>query len=264
MVLEELAQEILSFVDWGRTILMFMLVIEIWRFITFGGTVGSGISNIGQWVKGIPGRYKRRSHQRLLNDYILEEREEKDFDELKRKALRILTQLEDIASRKAISFTEKSDIVQDIQDFGEELTKTKRVFRDMNKTTARADNGLDQLFAYFKKEGIKVPDEVKALENNILLLHQQTGQELASVEGVYEKIVKSQAMDGLDSLEEDVFGDSGFQIIATSKPFNEANLQYLIKGFQNEKFLLEDAYKRQAEAKKEMTGIIAETRGLYE
>lgn len=42
MVLEELAQGILSFVDWGRTILFFMLLIEVWKFFNFHGA-GSAI-----------------------------------------------------------------------------------------------------------------------------------------------------------------------------------------------------------------------------
>ena len=61
-----------------------------------------------------------------------------------------------------------------------------------------------------------------------------------------------------------MFGGAPYKIETKAEPFNLKQLYKLIEGFRKEEFLLEDAYKRQTEAKKEMTGIIQETRSLYE
>lgn len=275
MVLEALAEAMLGLIDWGRGIIAFLILMEIFKGIkgpSGAAAVASGIGGLGKGIgKGFQTylnpkskRFARRAQKREINEWILEEKEEKSLDYLKGEALRILTELEAVANRGVFSQGEHTGLVQAILGFGDRLTETKRLFRNLSKRTSRADNGLNKLFEYLKKEKMQVPEEVKALENNILLLHQQTGQEIAGVDGVYQKIINSDAMHTLESMKQEMFVNGGYQLTTDSKPFNLANLHELIKGFQNEKFLLEDAYKKQAEAKKEMTGIIQETRRLYE
>ena len=271
MVFEELAQGILALVDWGRGIIVFLIFMEIFKaFRNAGGTakVGGFGKEVGKgfqkYLNPKSKRFARRVQKKEINEYILEEKEEKDLDSLKGAALHILTELEAFANKGVFSHKQQTSMVQAILEFGGKLTETKRVFRGLSKRTSRADNGLDNLFNYFKKKGIKVPEEVKALENNILKLHQQTGQEIAGVDGVYQQIINSPAMHILETMKPEMFADRDYQLATNSEPFSLVHLHALIKGFQNERFLLEDAYKKQAEAKKEMTGIIQETRGLYE
>mgnify|MGYP001596151947 CR=1 FL=1 len=45
--------------------------------------------------------------------------------------------------------------------------------------------------------------------------------------------------------------------------FHRSDLDYLIQGFEKEEFELEEAYKKQTEAKKLVQGIIAALRPLY-
>jgi len=264
--LHPLVQGIAALVDWGIGIVVFMMIMEIVKaFHRSGGTsaVGGGLAGAGKWVAGIGKRKARNVQKKEINEYILEEKEQKDLDELKGEALHILTEFEAVANRGDLSSKEKDNIVKMTTNFGEMLTETKRTFRNLSKRTSRADNGLDKMFDYFKKKGIKVPEEVKALENNILKLHQETAQEIAKVDVIYRQILNSPAMTTFKSMTDDNFGEENYKVQTGSSPFNLAQLHLLIKGFQDERFLLEDAYKKQTEAKKELTGIIQETRDLY-
>ena len=274
MALETLANQILALVNWGITILVLMLIWEMYQFVRGGEEAGpllkagGGMDNFWKGVKAkIPGTTARarRVHKRELNEYILEEAEEKSLDSLKGSALHILSGLEAVANRKYFTRSEQVGLVQAVQQFGEKLNDTKRYFRNLNRRTSRAENGLDKLFEYYKEKGIEVPKEVKILEENILKLHQQTGQDIAKVEALYAQIVAgSEAMKKLESMTQEMFGGAPYKIETKSEPFNLEHLYYLISAFRNETFLLEDAYKKQAEAKQDMQGIIAETRGLYE
>ncbi len=273
MALETLANQILALVNWGITILVLMLIWEIYQFIRGGAEAGpllkagGGMDNFWKGVKArIPGTAAqvRRVQKKELNEYILEEREETELDKLKAYALHLVTQMEAIANRSYFTRSEQVNLVQDIRGFGELFNQVKRYFRSLNKRTSREQSGLDKFFQYVKKKGIEVPEEVKALENNILKLHQQTGQDIAGVEELYREILNSKSMKILESMTTEMFGGATYKIDTKSEPFKLGHLYELIKGFRKEEFLLEDAYKRQAEAKKEMQGIIAETRGLYE
>ncbi len=82
MVLEELALGILSFVNWGITILVFMLLIELWRFFNFHGA-GSAIgSKLGEPFSklaergGIKGDFKMTA-DRVKRLWRGEQKEEK-------------------------------------------------------------------------------------------------------------------------------------------------------------------------------------------
>ncbi|MEK6863375.1 MAG: hypothetical protein AABW53_01630 [Nanoarchaeota archaeon] len=267
MVLENLAQQILSLVNWGITIIVLMIVWEIIQLAQKSNVISNfagGSFNAAVWMKNLPRRFARRTHKAELNEYIDEEKEEKNLDTLKHGALDVLAELETYGNRRYFVVSEHTKLVRTILGFGENLRAVKRTFTDLSKTTNRADRKLDKMFDYFKKKKIKVPDEVKALENNILLLHQQTARDIAGVEDVYRGILTSDDMKALESLKPEMFEGGPYRILTDSVPFNLKQLYKLIEGFRKEEFLLEDAYKRQGEAKKEMTGIIQETRSLYE
>src|SRR3989338_3882213 len=264
--LESLALWLLELVNLGITILVIMAIWEIWQFFSFGGT-SSGIGGAGSkaWDKLKPyvrgtGAHARRVQKRELNEYILEEREQKLLDSLKGQALNILTDLEAVASSKSIEFSDKERMVTHIEDLGRELTETKKTFRDLSKRTSRATNGMDKMLNYFKKNSIKVPDNVKELEEKVMMLNLETGKEIATVQEVYDKIVDSQAMKAF----KDIPDNGSYVIETTSTPFNLKHLYDLIAGFRKQEFLLEDAYKKQSQAKQWFQGIIQETRSLYE
>jgi len=269
MVLEQLAQGILNLVDWVRYVILFLIILEVVKaFHKSGGTsaAGKGLSNIGQKIKDfLPGSASRarNTQKKEINEWISENEEEKNLDKLKGEALHILTEFEAVANRGELTLGDRDTFLEMIDDFGKLLLDTKRTFRQLNRNTSRANTGLDDMLAYFKKKGIAVPDEVKALENNILKLHQETAQEIAKVEEVFRQIINSSAMTTFKNMTDKDFGGKTYAVQTGSTPFNLGQLHLLIRKFQDERFLLEDAYKKQAEAKKEMTGIIQETRDLY-
>ncbi|HLD80009.1 MAG TPA: hypothetical protein VJA18_05615 [Candidatus Nanoarchaeia archaeon] len=265
MVLETLAKQILGLVNWGITILGVMIVWEFFQLVKLsGGGVAGGALNAGKWIRNLPRRYARRSHKRLLNDYVSENREEKSLDSLKNHVLHLLTELEAVGARGQLSQNQQSELLNWIRSVGEMLNETKRYFRDVTRNTSRAWTGLDKMFDYFKAKGMKIPEAVTVAEKQILDLHEETAQDLTRVQENYAAIVKSKELENLEALKQPDFAGGYYKIRTNSEPFNDGHLTELIKGFQNEKFLLEDAYEKQKQAKMQITGIIQSTRGLYE
>src|SRR3989344_3751845 len=278
--IESLGKGIVVFVNYGITILVIMFIIELARglMLLFGGGKDSSGTGKGKktWEsikKGFRNKFPwaatastkaRRAHKAEINEYIMEEKEEKDLDSLKYYIQKdILTELEAVASRGRFDETEKANLVAAIDKFAEKSKDVKNNFNKLGNRTSRTDRRLDNLFAYFKKQGIVVPERVKKLEEHILVLHQQTKDDIAKAEELYQKIIKSPSMKALVSITPAIFARRVYEITNASVPFKSSHLNNLIKGFRDEKFLLEDAYKRQVEAKKDMEGIIAETRDLY-
>lgn len=80
MVLEELAQGILSLVNWGITILVLMLLVELWRFFNFRGA-GSAIGEklgLGRVKKLWRGEQKEEKFE--LKKYVSLEKLKKDVE----------------------------------------------------------------------------------------------------------------------------------------------------------------------------------------
>ncbi|MBI2582043.1 hypothetical protein HYV87_02875 [Candidatus Woesearchaeota archaeon] len=270
MVLETLAKQILGLVDWGITILALMIV---WEFIQLlklsGGGVAGGVWGAGKGlfkaVGSVPRRLARRAHKAEINQFITEEKEEEYLDRLKSWAVHIVTELEAVASQRKISQSQKNALVNAIDQFGGKLNEARRYFRDLSRATNRDSRRLEKMFNYFKEKKIAVTDDVKKLEQHIIVLHAETADELAKVEEMYQAIVESENMKWLKSIPPEAFGGGWFPLVARSDvAFSLDKLYQLIKVFKQQEFLLEDAYSKQAEAKKEMTGIIQETRPLYE
>ncbi|MEK6900646.1 MAG: hypothetical protein AABX05_05970 [Nanoarchaeota archaeon] len=273
MASEALAQGISNFVSWGIFIISVMMVWEIYQLIK-GGSQGGGPGSSGEskvWKaikERVPFIHTKAKSRRLLkkeiNEEIKEEEEERELDNLKDYALQIVEDLEAIGSQgKFANYGQKEKVEEMVTKFGEKIKEAKETFRQLSKRTSRADRGLDNLYKYVQKENIRIPQDVKALENKIILLHQRTGTDIAEVEKLYREIIDSVNMRKLNELKDSMFINGEFELLPNSQPFDTAHLWNLIKAFKQEEFLLEDAYKYQAEAKKELVGIMSATKELY-
>ena len=267
--LESLALWLLEFVNWGISILAIMLIWEFMRLINMGRksdpamAAGGMAKNLWSHIPGTAGN-ARRTHKRELNEYIMEKVEEKELDELKASASTILSDFEVLANRKYFTQGQQLNLIRAVQAFGDLLNDNARKFRSLGKATSRSDNSLDKMFNYFKSKGIKVPQEVKALENNIMVLHRDTAKEIQEVQDLYREITDSEPLKKFKAIPKVAFDKGPYKVETNSDPFTLAHLYDLVKHFRDEKFLLEEAYKKQAEAEREMLGIIEQTRTLYE
>lgn len=277
--LDNLAAGVLNFVWWALIIIFILLVWELLHSLEILG-VGKGISGFGKgvgkkiqdynpWSK----RRARRLQKREINEYILEEKEENTLHDLKNSAVDIVANLEKAVNDGEFDVKEHLKIKKEIEDFGEKINEAKRLFTQLSKRTSRTDSELtkfDKLlnntYDYYKKQGVRIPEEVKALERIILKLHQQIAQEIAGVDGLYKKIINDEAWVILNNrMDKELFGDNGHYSLETdSNPLNLGHVHALIKDFQDERFLLEDAFNREAEAKQKLIRFMKETRDLYQ
>jgi len=275
MALEILAEGITALIDWAIYVLWFMILLEAYQFIRGGNEAGPLINpgSMDKFWKGVKARVPgtasraRRVQHREVNQYLLQQKEENDLDGLKHGAAEILTDLQAVHSQgEFANYKSMVALTDKIRQFGNTIRQTKQDFNKLIKRgDARVGNKLNQMFDYFKKKGIQVPQEILEMERQIYKLHQETAQEIASIEGLFREIVTSEAMKALETLDLKHFPNSysPYTIEKNSDPFNESHLLFLKQKFGNEGFLLEDAYKKQIEAKKNMQGIILETRELY-
>ena len=127
--------------------------------------VVGGSFDAANWAKNLPRRFARRTHKAELNEYIDEEKEQKDLDTLKHAALDILAELETYGNRRYFVGSEHTKLVRTIWGFGENLRAVKRTFTDLSKTTNRADRKLDKMFDYFKKKKDQSPGRSKSFGN---------------------------------------------------------------------------------------------------
>lgn len=153
MVLEELAQWILEFVNWGITILVFMLLVELWRFFNFNGA-GSAIGGkLGEPFSKLVERGGLKGDaaltmKRLKNLWRGEQKEEK------------------FELRKYVDLERLERDVQSAEDEQQLQRKVGSDKRTAERDEFRAYSRLKRLSADVKRAGLK-PD-VQARANKIM------------------------------------------------------------------------------------------------
>jgi len=271
MVLDTLARWILLIVDWGRGIIVFLIAVEIFK--GFRGSsaergLASGAKSAWKGLEArVPGtaRYAKRAFKQGINQYLMEEKEEKLLDDVKHGAKDLAASLEGVASQgQFASHKEMVNLRSGVREFGKKISELKRAFSNLSRSTNREYTRINKLIEYCKKKQVQFPQQVRLYEEQILKLHQATGEELAGLEGSFKKMMDTDAMKKLESLELKHFNDDAnripYKIDAKSEPFNASHLLTLIKYFRNDKFILEQAYKNEVEAKKLIQSILAEAR----
>jgi len=199
MVFEQLANAVLSFVNWGITIVVIMLIWEIIQFIRGGteergdGTSGIGKKSLGEIKEGFnkwTGRdevekkkkVKRaasREETKLLSEYIEEKKELGLIEEAQQKLLEFETVVNGAVSSKSIpktKFTEAyKNLVDAVEEAGKETNRLKRV-------TFRQERRSGQLIKELEKAEVKDKDlnELRSLENYILQNHDKLIKEIAT------------------------------------------------------------------------------------
>ncbi|GEM_PF-6703635 len=290
MAIETLANGLVNLTSWGIGIVAIMAVWEFYNFVvgskkeeTIGG-IGERGKKIGNWLLerkpigsavekiaggSIKGRYSRRQAKLELNEYILVEEEEKMLDESLIAGRKVVDSLESVSKRKEFSgLKEVEEVREAIKELGDMLRKNRKDFSRINRSSIRETKGMKRLINRLKKEGRSVPNEVLALERNILVLHAETAKEVGNAIAEHDALVSSDEMERLQNLDVRDFGNnpnSKYVLNDSSVAgfvFYLNHLKKLLKGFQDEVFLLQDAYKKQAEVKKELQGIISQIRNI--
>lgn len=271
MAANALVDGILALVDWAQYLIIFMILIEIWKFISFGREEGfaSGAKSVWKGIEArIPGTTAKakRVYKKEMNEFITEDNQEKRLDVVKEGASYIAADLEAIGHKGQFSsYSEVKKLLKDVSALGDNLKKVKRYFRKLNRRTSRAQSGLDDLFTYLERKGVKDRDvfqKVKAIENSILKNHQEVADEVAKAEAIYGEIMQSEAMKKLEAMTSEVFEGGVYKIIANSEPLDSSHVYNLAEEFKQEAFLLKDAYDKEAKAKQEVQGLISYLRGI--
>ncbi len=260
MGLETLANGILGLVNWGITIIVALFLWECYKFITGGSEAGSEVANKAwknakAYLPGTNAKAKRIT-KKEMNEYIMEEEEEQKLDEIKRIVSTIVADLE-VFARKSASPPETAKLLKLIGRLGDKIKGAKKYFRGLNRRTSRAQTGIERLFNYMKDKGVKDAElvkKVKVLEETILRLHEQTAREIERVEAEYTRIINYAEMKKLRAEAEGKVVPGGSA--------NTEEVNGLMSAFEHLAGLLESAYQHQAEAKKEMQGVIALTRNV--
>ncbi len=268
MALETLAEWLLSLVDWGRGVIVFLIIMEIFKGLKGNDTVSEAAGKAGKWAWARTPFTKARAKRvtkKEMNEYIMEEKQEKNLDEVRNLARTIVADLE-ILKEGRVTSKGAQDTVGKITKLGEEVKGARKYFNGLNRRTTRAQTGINRLLNYMKDRGLKdaeLVEKVRIFENNILKLHQQTAEELGKVEAFYAQIMNYKVM---EELEEYAKGrepdDSNPKIAPGSAKPSDQSFDTLIKGFKALDAALEDAYARQAKAKQEVVALISLTRNL--
>lgn len=260
MALEQLSLWLLNLVDWGRGIVVFLIIMELFKAARSNDTVSDAAGKAGKWAWARTPFTKakaKRVIKKEMNEYITEAEQEKNLDEVRDLGRIIVADLEILKKGQANS-KKTQDVVKKIKKLGENISAARNYFNGskyfggLNRKTTRAQTGINNLLEYMKKRGLRdaeMMEKVRFFEDNILKLHQQTAEELGKVEAFYAELMNLKFMEQLEN---------GSLV---TQPSEEA-FDRLIKGFRDLDAALEDAYKRQTEARQEVVALISLTRNL--
>ena len=258
-VYDTLSLWLLNLVDWGRGIIVFLIVMEIFKGIkgpAGAAVVGKGIGKgFQKYLNHKSKRYAKRAMKKEMNELIMEEVEEERLNGIKHTALEVVAILE-VLKKEQIPSQKAKKFPKVVERLGDRIKGAEKYFRGLNRRTIRAQKGLKRLFDYMKKEGAQDADlvqKVQAYERTILKLHTETADELVKVEKEYTRILRSNAM---DILREEAKGNN-----VTPESHVKA-IKDLSDDFNGIEPLLEDAYKRQTGAKQAVVALMAITRNL--
>ncbi len=275
MVFEQLANAVLSFVNWGITIVVIMLIWEIIQFIR-GGTEDRGV---GEWQTGRKSlgeikdsfnewtgrkevqkqkkikRQASRDKTRLLNEYI----EEKKEKELLDKALVALKEFDDVAD-KAINngIDNKKAFTASFNELKKALQESANEINRLKRATWRQERQTDRLIKELEEVASdKELQALKALDRDILVRHDKVVKSLAESQSSFVPI--SQAVSAVNTAKTPIkISDS---IKGKTLQQHIRNARVALDEVEKK---LKEAVKEQAEAYKEVEGLIARMKKLWE
>ena len=161
MVLEELAQGILSLVNWGITILVFMLLWEMWRFFNFhgaGSAIGEKFVELGG-VKGNAALIAEKAKRLWRGEQKEEKFELKKWFSLQKLEKDVLAAKNDAELNKTVG----SDESTAKRDESRAYRRLKSLEKDLKKAGLKPD---------VQAKVDKIVDEIEVF-NNLVLEHMQ-------------------------------------------------------------------------------------------
>lgn len=246
---------VLKLVNWGITIIVILLIIEIIRLFyrVTGKTAGKAAARLTDWDKnpvlnalGWTKKAKRRENTKLLNEYIQEQKTTNMLQEAEKVAQEALLQIKDFVKHRGISTaTERDKFLEKIEQLGNHLTDVRREYRRVNRATWRQEREMDKILKRLKETEQDV-SQITTLENDILKLHKEAVEELDTVLDIFNGFKKP--LQFLAKLKTPATLDEG-----SSFP---VDLTKLLKS-------LDAVYKKQEAIDKEVEGLIALVQRLW-
>lgn len=282
MVFESLAKAILTFVNWGITILVFMLIYEVFRLIA-GGEKGAekagdvGKEKLGKWWK----KRRRRQKTRLLREYLEEEKEMELIDKVKDSITKAVSLVQAIINKKKIdTLSEKQGLIAIIVAVNDALDEAIGHFGKLKMRTWRQERETGKLIEKLEEAGASV-DNLKVYEKEILDFHKKTKNLLTEARSYYKGKIK----DLRDELNKKInvtnvpashwplnlpptasgvvnlpVGGATTDTILLKKVFNDLKRELGAAGFNSK---INEAEKKQKEAITRVQAIITESRHLW-
>ena len=200
--IEGIAVWILQLANWGITILVIMLVIEIWKFFSFGTKGQEAVSNapgnllktLGVGEEAKKERKTKRDASRVktaaLNDYV----EEKKELDLISKALEECNNFATAVVKYGItpkpSKADTDQIRDKLNTFKDSVDAVKSEYDKLNKRTARQERAGGKLIKDLEDAeiGKKDMEKARAYESDILKNHNDVVQGISKVKSSIEKL----------------------------------------------------------------------------
>ena len=297
--LTQLAETILDVVDWGIAIVLVLIVYEI--ISAFRGDSGPGtltdmekspvLTKLGWNNKG-----KKRMMAKIMNEYIIEEKEEAEL----KKSSEIVEDIIDMFAvmKRSKSIKDHKSLVSlrnKVDEYSKSLKSAKRYFRVLKKATWREQSNLNKVIEKMESNEVDTAPVIVA-EKKILKLHQETKEEVNKVIASFQSnIINSANWKAFEDLKRPQnFGDQDTGVayviydnktaardsatlrataavagpvsprsvnaLIDQMPLFITHLDALIAEIAKEHYALVDAFKKQEEAKKQVDAIIAATR----
>ena len=267
MVLENVAQNILDFVNYGITLIVLMLLWEVFKFfsgpsaVAAGGTLAGGVKDL------LTRKAKKWAHgdsAKLLNEYLEEQKETSLLHDTVESAEAALTETERIIGDKEIADeAHRDEYVELLKDVGHKLDAARGQYRQVKRATFRQERKTGELLEKLDDRGMDTKG-IKALENNILKLHQECIVELDTVLTHYGKI-KSE-MRAVEKLTP-IPAVPGAVAVPTwpvdISTIHAALLNKIKTNLEDAKYKLTAVYNKQLQIDKEVQGIISHAKRLW-
>jgi hypothetical protein len=266
MVLEQVANTILDFVNYGITILIILLVIEIFKFIGVGNVKAAG-SKIKDWKK-LPAMksIRKRAHRakvKELNEYVREQKEAQHINLVETARKEIVTLVQYVRSEKNLTESNFKGIEEGVNKLDKQVNESLDYFKKVTSATRRQERKTGKLIKALEDNDADVT-QIKTYEAQILAKHDET-KELLNRCRLH---VNDKVLVALVALQNSrtITGSAAWPI-----PFRTGNaLDVSLKKLQgqldatNFKQMIVAADKAQHEAIRDVQGILAKARPLWE
>lgn len=261
MVFEELAKSMLTFVNYGITIVFILIIVEVIKLISFGGTGAAVSRRLTDWQKspvlkflGLTKVQQARAKTRLLSEYVEEQKATGLLDDARAAAQDALREVQHTKAGAQITEKERDDTIQKIEGLRDKLKEARGEYRRVNKATWRQERQMGPILQKLKDEGQNVNDLV-SLENNILKLHKEIIDEVDNALNQFDKMkadVKALKDEPATHFPLTIAGG------ALATPLNNVgtNLKHVA-------YKLTEAFDKQTEVDKEVQGIISKARQMW-